>query len=121
MAAKKISPEKLKVWLPVFLFLALIFCASCVPGKAITDFISWQSIAYHFFIFLFLAFFLARALRKTWPKKSAVTIIFFVIILGTIYGIMDELHQVFTPGRSVSGFDVLVDSLGSIIGSVIYR
>lgn len=121
MVVKRISLESLGLWLPVFLFLGIIFYASTIPGKDITSFISWQSVAYHFFVYLFLAFFLIRAFRRTYPDKPVIMAVFFVIIFGVIYGIMDEFHQSFTPGRSVSAFDVFVDSLGSIIGSVIYR
>jgi len=121
MVVKKISLEPLGLWLPVFLFLGIIFYASTIPGKDITSFFAWQSVAYHFFIYLFLAYFLIRALRKTYPDKPAIKIVFFTIIFGIIYGTMDEFHQVFTPGRSVSGFDVFIDSLGTIIGSIIYR
>jgi len=121
MVVKKISLESLGLWLPVFLFLGIIFYASTIPGKDITSFISWQAVAYHFLVYLFLAFFLVMALRKTYPDKPAIKIVFFVIIFGVIYGIMDEFHQSFTPGRSVSAFDVFIDSLGTIIGSIIYR
>lgn len=121
MAVKKISPELFGLWLPVVLLLGIIFYASSIPGHEITSFVSWQSLGYHFLAYCFLAFFLARALRRALPEKPAVKIVFFVIIFGMIYGIIDELHQGFTPGRSVSGFDVFIDSLGSIIGSLIYR
>ena len=121
MVVKKISLEPLGLWLPVFLFLGIIFYASTIPGKDISHFFSLQAAAYHLFVYLFLAFFLVRALRRTYPDRPGIKIVFFVIIFGIIYGIMDEFHQVFTPGRSVSGFDVFIDSLGTIIGSIIYR
>ncbi len=37
------------------------------------------------------------------------------IILGILYGITDEFHQSFVPGRSSSEWDVLADSIGVII------
>lgn len=114
-------PRIIGLWLPVFLLLGLIFYASSIPGKDILHFFSLQAAAYHLFVYLFLAFFLARALRRTYPGKPASKIIFIVIIFGVIYGIMDEFHQGFTPGRSVSSLDVVIDGLGSVIGSVIYR
>jgi len=36
--------------------------------------------------------------------------------LGTLYGALDEIHQSFVPGRSASAFDVLVDSIGAVVG-----
>ncbi len=33
-----------------------------------------------------------------------------------VYGIIDEIHQSFVPGRSPDGWDVLVDTIGAAIG-----
>jgi len=111
----------IRLWLPVLFFLGFIFYASTIPGNDIPRLFSLQSIVFHLLVYLFLAFFLIRALRRACPSAPASKLIFFVIIFGIIYGIMDELHQGFTPGRSVSGFDVFIDGLGSVIGSIIYR
>lgn len=36
--------------------------------------------------------------------------------IGVAYGLLDEVHQSFTPGRSVSRFDALVDTVGVLVG-----
>lgn len=38
------------------------------------------------------------------------------ILLGIIYAITDEVHQLFVPGRSGQVKDVYIDSLGVILG-----
>lgn len=41
-------------------------------------------------------------------------------ILATIlYALFDEFHQSFVPDRSASVFDLVVDTLGSIIGGIL--
>lgn len=40
-------------------------------------------------------------------------------IIGTIYAITDEIHQLFVPGRSGEIRDVCIDSLGIITGIII--
>lgn len=40
-------------------------------------------------------------------------------LLGTIYAITDEIHQLFVPGRSGEIRDVCIDSLGIITGILI--
>jgi len=40
----------------------------------------------------------------------------FAIIICILYAISDELHQVLVPGRSCQLLDIIIDSLGSIIG-----
>lgn len=41
------------------------------------------------------------------------------IILCIVFAIIDETHQMFTLGRSSSIVDVLIDSMGSMLGIVI--
>ena len=42
------------------------------------------------------------------------------IIICLLYAVSDELHQLFTSGRSARVFDVLVDTLGSTVAIFIY-
>jgi len=43
------------------------------------------------------------------------------IIICIIYAISDEMHQLFVPGRSCQLTDILIDSLGSIMGIYLYK
>lgn len=61
------------------------------------------------------AFLIARALR---PHARAAVI---AVILATLYGVSDELHQSFVPGRSSDVFDVLADGVGAALGALIFR
>ena len=38
------------------------------------------------------------------------------VCLATLYSVSDEFHQSFTPGRSPSIADVLIDAIGAVIG-----
>jgi len=40
-------------------------------------------------------------------------------ISGTLYGVSDEIHQMFVPGRGPLVRDVMLDSFGALIGVVI--
>ena len=60
------------------------------------------------------AFLIARAFRP-W-KFAAVT----AVILASLYGVSDELHQSFVPGRSSEGLDALADAIGSVLGAVAF-
>lgn len=42
-------------------------------------------------------------------------------IIGIMYAITDEIHQLFVPGRSGRILDVGIDSLGVITGIIIYQ
>lgn len=43
-----------------------------------------------------------------------------VIAIGIIYGVSDEWHQSFVPGRNPSAADLLADTMGVLIGYGFY-
>ncbi len=90
----------------------LIFLLSSTPGEAINSAGLDNEILHingHFLMFLLLSIMYFKATKK----------IFYAIFLTFLYGIFDEIHQVFTPMRSAGVFDVFVDTLGGILGGVI--
>jgi VanZ family protein len=40
------------------------------------------------------------------------------VVLSTLYGVSDEWHQSFVPGRSPDVLDVAADAVGSTIGAL---
>ena len=40
-------------------------------------------------------------------------------LIATLYGISDEMHQSFTPGRSPDAFDVIADAVGATLGALV--
>lgn len=42
-----------------------------------------------------------------------------IFLIGLLYAASDELHQSFVPGRSPSGFDLMLDGLGLLAGIAI--
>lgn len=52
---------------------------------------------------------------KQW-KRSPFICMVWVISIAAAYGISDELHQSFVPGRDCNVWDWLADTLGAIIG-----
>ncbi len=43
------------------------------------------------------------------------------IIICVLYAISDEVHQIFVPGREFQYSDVLIDSLGSLLGILMLK
>ncbi len=60
----------------------------------------------------------AQITRKLKTKRLLLFII--AVTLSTLYGLSDEVHQSFTPGRTTSLGDLIADGLGSLIGAVLY-
>lgn len=45
----------------------------------------------------------------------------FTVLIASIYGLLDELHQMFVPGRSAEFLDWLADFSGSLVAVLISR
>lgn len=39
------------------------------------------------------------------------------ILISSLYGVSDEYHQVFVPGRTFDVLDMLADAIGSVAGA----
>jgi VanZ family protein len=102
----------LLLWAPVVLHMALIFGASSRtdPGP-MPEGLSDKTV--HSAVYAVLALLILRALASgrldgiTWPR------ILTAVALTTLYGISDELHQRFVPGRSPDVLDVAADAVGA--------
>lgn len=72
----------------------------------------------HFSEYCILALLLMRALNAEFAEQSAKSRINWSIALIVIYAVSDELHQAFVPSRTASPWDVLIDSLGGMCGTL---
>ncbi len=106
----------LRLWL-LIAWAGVIFAASSVPGKAMppigeTDWIL-HSGEYLVLGLLTSSYASGRGLKSL--KYHLIS------LLGCVaYGMSDELHQFFVPGRYPSWGDVMADSLGAMVGVSIY-
>lgn len=80
--------------------------------------IPFKSYFYHFSIFFLFAFFLLISIAGV--KNHNKKLIFLGVIISLLYGVLDELHQLFVPGRNFSMLDILTDSVGVLSISVLY-
>ncbi len=53
--------------------------------------------------------------QKRWP------VVAMVILIATIYGVSDEFHQSFIPGRSPDIIDVLADCAGAVAVALFWK
>jgi len=70
----------------------------------------------HFLAFGLLATVTVRALRIESPRWRAIV----AVLLVSLFGASDEIHQYFTPGRSCDIFDWLADTLGAGLAVSLY-
>ena len=109
-----------KIFLPI-LWMGLIFYLSHQPYNVFPGGItSGEQVAAHIFLYAVLAYLIVMAAvswRRPWRMKN---IILFSIFFSILYGITDEYHQGFVPGRYVSFLDLIFDSAGAILGALLF-
>jgi VanZ family protein len=111
--------EKRKVMLvyfPLTLYWIVLFTATTLPGKDLPDLGISDKIE-HFSAFFILAVLINLTL--IYQRKSFLLFryaIIATIIITLSYGAIDEIHQLFIPGRSADFRDWLADSSGVIMG-----
>jgi VanZ family protein len=104
-------------WLPVVVWMCVIFLLSSIPGAAPSSGFSFKSAFAHVFEFAVLAYLIARALyqyatfRLSPLKLGALT-----IAACFFYGLTDEFHQSFVRFREPSMLDLGFDLVGAFVG-----
>jgi len=105
-----------RFWGPVFIWAAVIFLFSALPAKPVSK-IYWREFAVkktaHMVEYAIFATLLYRGFRNSGVsvKKSAFT----AFAIAFFYGITDEIHQSFVPGREPRVRDTIFDTIGSLL------
>ena len=131
----------LKNWLPVFIWLGVIFLGSSDlmsaehTSRFIVPFLRWlkpdispETLAsIHFIVrkcahlgeYAVLALLLLRAATLTNLKRSLAILYVSVWVACLFVATTDEFHQTFVASRGASATDIMIDSGGAILGLLI--
>jgi VanZ family protein len=112
MALRKIIPK-----LPALLIIAVIWFLSSkstlpVP-KGILGFDKFQ----HLLAYLALAFSVALWFSPEQRRSHQLRFFLLIVLIASLYGMIDEIHQFFVPGRDCNIWDWIADALGAILGA----
>jgi len=100
---------------PAILYAILIFILSASPSISPPPGFVLEDKIYHFIeygifsLLLFLAFYHSR---KEFLRRNVFLLSY---IVGMTYGLSDEIHQKFVPGRSCEFLDFVADCLGIVL------
>jgi VanZ family protein len=104
--------QLLWLWLPVALDAALIFYLSSIPRLPSPPG-PFSDKHFHFASYALFATLLVRALASGRIRNVTARIAIVATVLAALYGVSDEFHQMFVPGRSADPYDLLADTLGA--------
>lgn len=103
------------VWGPALIWMAVTFYLSHQSGIAIPmgapDYLA------HGVGYSGLGALLMRALAGGRLSAMSWRWVLVATLIGGLYGVSDEFHQSFVPGRHSSISDVVADTVGSLVGA----
>ncbi|MDH4082305.1 MAG: VanZ family protein [Nitrospira sp.] len=112
----------LRLWGPVCAYAVLIFYMSSQshPEESLPSFVfNLSDKVLHAAEYALLGALCYRALRGSsndvW-RQQAIPV---AILLASVYGISDEVHQSFVPFRDSSWLDWVADTIGSMLGAFV--
>jgi VanZ family protein len=100
--------KKNLLWVPALGWMGVIFYLSHQPARMVEPLFPHQDKVFHFIAYFLLASFFCVALKRQGRA------LFLAVIFAALYGITDEIHQGFVPGRDVSLLDWLADFAGAL-------
>jgi VanZ family protein len=105
--------------LPVILLTAAISLASSQSQITPPDEIHFLDKILHFFAFFIYGIF-ARFYFEVFKFEDKSKII-AAISISILFGIFDELHQSFVPGRDASIYDLIADIAGVLVSYIFWN
>ena len=109
------------IYLPLAVYWLILFVMTSLPtdmsiSVGVSDKIEHFGAYGLLSVFLFLALKFQNhySLLNNYPAT-------FTILIASIYGIIDELHQLYIPGRSAQFFDWFADFTGSVLAVIILK
>lgn len=116
-----VNARKLSLWVPVIIHMGIIFYFSSQPaGSPSLQKFPLPAGLGHFVGYFLLAGLLYRALAGNlfqWNFHTAKQ----VLLISVLYGISDEIHQLYVPGRNASVLDVITDGAGAATSLAVIR
>lgn len=115
--------KKWFVHLPWLLYSGLIFYLSSQQKLEVPDLhFELQDKLFHFLAFTVYGIFVSLS-AINWPLRwlERVNWAVWAAAVGIVYGLLDEIHQYYVPGRQMDLWDWVADSLGVISGILIFK
>ncbi|AEG01156.1 VanZ family protein [Methylomonas methanica] len=103
--------KKIFDWSALLAYCGWVFWLSSQETLPMPPLFEFQDKLMHFGAYFLMAAFSWRALRHQGHTGNKLALA--VWLFCCVYGLSDEWHQSFVPGRTSSGWDWLADSLGA--------
>jgi VanZ family protein len=109
----------LSYWLPVLLYLTIIFFLSAQPSLTPPLQFANSDKLYHVGEYFGLGILLVRAIRASSPSMRVLNAALVALCLGIVVGTSDEMFQSTVPGRQSDAFDLMADTAGVLLAQLV--
>jgi VanZ family protein len=103
---------KINPWILTILWMGIIFAGSSFELKPGASPFTYADKVAHFFEFGLLGILLFCSLKRSFAHLPATVLILLATALTGMYGLSDEIHQLYVPTREFSGYDIIADVSG---------
>ncbi len=110
--------SRMATWSPPVIWSAGIFYFSSLPGSSIhLPQFKFVDKLIHVLVFGILSLLVLRVTRGAENKIKA---FYFGTLYSILYGLTDEVHQFFVPGRFADPYDFLANVVGVLVGCLMF-
>ena len=108
-----------RVWFLAAAWAVTIFLLSSIPGRSMpqVEVLRYDKVV-HAVVYAVLGGLLFAAIRQS-SSLTRGRVVAIAALFAVVYGLTDEFHQLFVPGRSAELNDALADGIGGLFGASI--
>lgn len=106
---------------PALAWACVIFIASSIPSTRLPRFIHMiNDKVIHAAVFFILGLLVYRALEfRAKPAMFVWGRALIAVLIVSVYGLSDEFHQRYVPGRTVDVLDFTADTIGGVLSAAV--
>ena len=116
LSAPAAGRRRLLLWIPPVLWMAIIFALSAQSALPSLG-VNLSDKLEHAITYAILGVLLLRAIAGGTPAGASLARAALAVGLAASYGLSDEAHQVFVPGRHFDWLDLAADTAGAAAGA----
>lgn len=111
------TARRVALWAPVVAYMALIFGLSSIaqPPDLPAELSDKTG---HLALYFGLSALLVRALAGGWRKRVTPIVACLAVVMATLWGVTDEVHQHFVPPRQMDAWDIAADTVGATLAAL---
>jgi VanZ family protein len=108
-----------RAWFLAAAWAVAIFLASSIPGRSMpeVEVLRYDKVV-HAVVYAVLGGLFFAAIRRS-SSLTRGRVVAVAAVFAVVYGLTDELHQLFVPGRNAELNDALADGIGGLFGASI--